>query len=181
MGQPQEIVVYPSKRKMLTYALACGGGVLIFGAAAAYAEELDIPLFGQVIAILLAGLSGLLFVYSFHKLVRRNPALIVGREGIRDNPSPFSGGLLLWEEIADVFAYEVQGQRFLGIVPKNPEAFLSRQGWIKTLVIKMNMRRNGCPVGIAESILPVTVDELLSQIENFPEFRRQNGVSPRQE
>ncbi len=180
MGQPQEIILYPSKVDML--AIALGGGILalISGQVVARPEEFDTSLFVLIVAFLTAELAGLISVWTFYELVKPNPAIIVGREGIRDNASLFSGELLLWEEIADVFPYEDQRATFLGIALKDPEAFLSRQGWIKALVMKRNMRRNGSPVGIPQGVLPVTVDELISQIGNFPKFRRQNAVSPRQ-
>ncbi len=79
-------------------------------------------------AVSLMGLIGFGLLYVLYRVCRRRLALIVNREGIVDNTTPFSAGMVRWADIAELF---VQGsprnaQLTLWIVPErsNPKSRL---------------------------------------------------------
>lgn len=67
----------------------------------------------------------------FNRLLMPKPAVVISDAGIFDNASAVGAGMLKWEEIADVFACDFMGQRWLGIIPMNEEVILGRQSRLK--------------------------------------------------
>ena len=91
--------------------------------------------------------------------------MVISEEGIFDNASAVGAGMLRWEEIANVFAYEFMGQRMLGIIPVTEEVVLSRQSRLKRVMAKMNKGIAAAPFNISQNVLPISVDELLRKFE----------------
>jgi hypothetical protein len=179
-----ELVLYPSKSKMVRMAayslmLVC----VIFGLCLALWQYLPgtfSSLYNAIIFYVLfytlfcVGLPALGFNFLFvcYKLIVPKPAVIVNHEGIFDNASAVSAGLVKWDEIADIFAYYYSSQRFLGVVPLNVEAFLQRLPVFKRWLIKVFMMITGAPpIGIPQSMLPIEVDELMLRIHEYRQNR----------
>ena len=108
---------------------------------------------------------GLCLAYAIYRLCIPKPAVIVSDEGIFDNASAVGAGMLRWEEIADVFPYDFVGQRMLGIIPVNENVVIGRQPPFKRVLAKMNRGMGVAPFNIPQSVLPISVDELLVRIE----------------
>jgi len=107
------------------------------------------------------------FVYFSYRLLSPKPAVIISDEGIFDNSSMVSAGMLKWEEISYIFTYDFMGQHFLGIVPVESEAVIGRLPYFKRFFLSMNELWGTPPISISETILPVSVDELLEQISEY--------------
>ncbi len=60
----------------------------------------------------------------------------------------------------------------LVIVPKDSDAILARQNWIKKRLLRMNLRLGYPLINIPQVILPVTVDQLAVWI-----YQRLNAVA----
>ena len=161
-----EIIIYPKKLKLLAIAI----GALLFVILGVYFAQnrvaMELPL--EVIIITsFVGIpfSGLCLVYAIYRLLMPKPAVVISDEGIFDNASAVGAGMLRWEEIADVFAYDFMGQRMLGIIPVNEGVVLRRQSRFKRVMAKMNKGIAPAPFNIPQSVLPISVDELLSRVE----------------
>src|SRR4051812_9551641 len=82
-----------------------------------------------------AGLASIAFfglcgVYAGWRLVRPRPAVVIDRQGILDNASALSVGLVRWDEVGELYEYRYKNQVMLGIVPRNLDALLMKQpGW----------------------------------------------------
>jgi hypothetical protein len=113
------------------------------------------------------------FGYALYRLFIPKPAVIISREGIFDNASAVGAGMLRWEEIAEIFPYELMGQRMLGIVPIDEEAIINRQSPIKRVLARMNKGLSAATFNIPQSVLPISIDELLVNIQN----RRRDSLS----
>jgi hypothetical protein len=160
-----EIVIYPSKFKTTLIAI----GALSFAIAGIYlgfqGQELglDICLL-IVVSYLGTPFFTIVFIYSLYRLLKPTPAVVINQEGIFDNATAVGAGLLRWEEIAEVFLYEYQGQRMLGIKPVNLDEVLGRQPLLKRLLGRQSRRMVGAPFNIPETTLPVSAKELLDHI-----------------
>ena len=161
-----EVVIYPKKLKLLAIAI----GALLFVILGFYFAqnrvEMGLPL-DVIIITSYVGIpfSGLCLVYAIYRLLMPKPAVVISDEGIFDNASAVGAGMLKWEEIADVFAYDFMGQRMLGIIPVHEEVVLRRQSRLKRVMAKMNKGIAPAPFNIPQTVLPISVDELLSRVE----------------
>lgn len=170
-----EEVIYPKKLKLLFLAL----GALVFILLGFYFARnriaLGLPLWVIVVSSYVGiPFFGLCLAYTTYRLFIPKPAVIISDEGIFDNASAVGAGMIRWEEVADVFAYDFVGQRMLGIIPVNEEEVLGRQSRIKRVVARMNRGIATAPFNISQSALPISVDELLIRIEE-----RRSGAAMR--
>ena len=162
---PDAIVIYHSRGKLLLLAAGAAGFVAIgiFMVASAKAED-HIP---GIAGIVFFGLC--LFVAAW-RLVRRTPAIIIHYSGILYAASGRSAGFLRWEEISGVYIASMnvgrlKNHRFLAIVVKDLDAFLTRLSRLQTKLVKMNISLIGAPVGISASTLPISLEELIQKIQ----------------
>jgi hypothetical protein len=81
---------------------------------------------------------GLCLAYAIYRLCIPKPAVIISDEGIFDNASAVGAGMLRWEEIAEVYPYDIVGQRVLGIIPVKENDVIRRQPHINRVMAKMN-------------------------------------------
>lgn len=176
-----EIVIYPKKRYLIAMAGGCllmiGGCVypLIYGYDVSGRDAL-----GQFFRSITPGifyigipLFSLLLFYACYRLVRPRPSVVLNEEGLFDNASIFSAGLIRWEEIESLFIYKIMNHSFLGIIPVELETVLARQSRLKRFFFRIDKGMTQAPFAIPEGGLPMTVEELLSKIELY-----RNGLSP---
>ena len=169
-----DIVIYASKLKLLGMAAAClvfeGFFVhfLLYGLS-----ERPGPFKAYIPAILYLGapVIGLLFIYLCYRLLNPKPAVVINREGIFDNASPFGVGLIRWEEIKSVFTYQVMNNSLLGIIPVDLDAIIARQSAIRRFFFKLGGKGSPAPFAIPGSVLPMTAEELLKKIQAYQRAR----------
>jgi hypothetical protein len=157
---PNSTVIYPSRKKLLL--LTAGGAMFVvlgfFLLQSTDTEER------------LAGIAGIVFfgfcaLFGAWRLVRPTPAVILHSSGIFDNASALPAGFLRWDEISSVYVATIKNQRSLAIVLKDVDAFLSRQSGTKSKIMKMNVGLTGAAVNIPASTLPISLEELIQQIQ----------------
>jgi hypothetical protein len=161
-----EVAIYPKKVKLVAIAI----GALVFVILGFYVAQnrapMGLPLW-KIVVISYVGIPffGLCLVYAIYRLLVPKPAVVISAEGIFDNASAVGAGMLRWEEIADIFAYDFMGQRMLGIIPVNEEVVLGRQSRLKRVMAKMNKGIAAAPFNIPQNVLPISIDELFSRVE----------------
>ena len=116
------------------------------------------------------GFAGVTFfgacgAYALSRIAKPTPAVVINRHGILDNASAVAVGFIGWDEIDQLREYRFKNQVFLGIVPTNLEVILARQPAWKRAAIKANLRLGVAPVNIPQAVLPLSVSNLLSEIE----------------
>jgi hypothetical protein len=120
-----------------------------------------------VIGAASAGLGALFGGYGFYRMVRPGIAVLVDHEGVLDRASATGVGRIRWDEIETVRVYGYMGQSTVGIVPRNPEDFLSRQPAWRRWLLRANLGLGGAPVNIPDVILPISANELLAAMERY--------------
>jgi hypothetical protein len=173
----EDIVIYASKLKLLAMAAVCLAFEGFFVHFLLYGlSEGRAPFKEYIPAILYLGapVVGLLFVYLCYRLLRPQPAVVINREGIFDNASIFSAGLIRWEKIKSVFTYQVMNHSLLGIIPVDLETIIGRQPAIKRFFFKLGGKGSPVPFAIPGGVLPMSAEELLTKIQaykraHFPE------------
>lgn len=122
--------------------------------------------FGNEIVIFVFGLAAILFfglvaVTIFRKLLDKKPGLIINSQGIIDNSSGISAGLIPWTDIQQIKTVQVMSQRFLMFTVKNPQDYLDKASTtLKRNAMKVNYKTYGAPISISSNALKINFDEL---------------------
>ena len=132
--------------------------------------------------LMVLGLVSILFfggitILVIRKLFDSRPGLIINEQGINDNSGGLSLGLILWQDIVDIQVQQIQRQRLILILVKNPQDYLDRQsnGW-KRKLMAMNYRQYGTPLSISSNGLKISFAELLEILKHQLEvFQKQNS------
>ena len=166
MTQNEQIEIPLSKKKMTLTLL---GSVIFVGIGTWFLinpPKINNPILGNPTVIFIAGLASILFfglaaVTVFRKLSDKNAGLIINRQGIIDNSSGVSAGLVLWTDIEKIKISQVMGQKFLMFMVKNPQEYLDKAtNPLKRKGMEMNYRSYGSPISISANSLQTNFDEL---------------------
>ncbi|WP_313431239.1 STM3941 family protein [Siminovitchia terrae] len=105
-------------------------------------------------------------VYLLYRLVKPRPSLRIDQEGIYENATLASVGLIRWDEIERVGMYSLVGQKMIGIMPTNFEPFLQRQSGLKRALLNMNKNKE-FPISIPQNASDVPLEAVLEFVEQF--------------
>lgn len=117
-----------------------------------------------VITIVFFGLCGFI---GLMKLFDSSPGLIISTEGIVDNSSGVSAGLISWSEVVGIGEYEIQNQKFISIQIKDPERYAVNGNAIKRMAHRANIKMCGTPINISANSLKISYEELLGTIIEY--------------
>lgn len=127
--------------------------------------------FGPAVTIII-GLIAILFfggiaILVIGKLFDPRPGLIIDEQGLTDNSGGLSAGQILWADIEDFSVLQIQRQRLILILVKNPQDYIDRQrnGW-KRKLMAMNYRQYGTPVSISTNGLRISFAELVEILKH---------------
>jgi len=169
----EDIVIFAKKTKLLGAAIGC----LVFEAFSIYYFIYGLPEgrnpFKPLVpgaAVIGAPMFGIVLIYVCFRLLRPSPAVIINREGILDNASIFSAGLIHWHEIKTMFVYRVIDTPMLGIIPFDSDVIIARQSPVKKFFFRISKSATeGPPFTIPEVALPMSAEELLRMIRRYHE------------
>lgn len=117
---------------------------------------------------------GLCAVLALAKAFDRKPGLVLNANGLLDNASAISAGLVPWAEVTGFGVYQVQHSRMLVIFVADMHKYAARGGVVRRRIDAMNIRLCGSPLVIPSSTLKIGFDELIGRCE---EFWRKYGVA----
>jgi hypothetical protein len=166
MAQIEQIEIPLSKKKML---LTFVGAMMfvVLGVLFLINPSMFIStFFRNPIFIFIAGLASVLFfglvaITMFRKFFDKKAGLIINRQGIIDNSSGVSAGLVLWSDIEKIKTSKVQGQKFMMLFVKNPQDYIDRvTNPIKRKAMELNYKVYGTPISISANALQTNFDNL---------------------
>lgn len=127
---PHDIVIYPSKRKLIVMFL-CSIVFIAIGMVMLMQDQGGVVLLGGV-SVVFFGMFG---VYCAYRMLVPKPAVILTADAFYDQASLGAAGRVLWSEVEEIKVYDMMGQSFLGVKMSNPEEFLARcPGWKRSLM-----------------------------------------------
>lgn len=149
------------------------GGALVLGSGCVLASRSDSPL------TVLSGLAGAAFflpfaVYAMRQLLRRQPRLVLSREGVI--AADAGVGLIAWEEIANVELFGSSEAPFIALTLHDAPRLLARMPWWPRLVARVLRAQGLQPLAINL----MGVDRPATDIEKYArrcwrESRRASG------
>jgi len=103
-------------------------------------------------------------IYSIIKFLDKKVGLIIDENGITDNSSATSIGLIEWNDITEIRIANTP--KFILINVKNPEKYINKtKNKMKAMLMKMNMKMYGTPLIITLNSLKYDFNELLKIIQ----------------
>jgi hypothetical protein len=118
---------------------------------------------GGCVAILVFGFFG---ITIFKKLFDKSPGLIISADGITDNSGGLPAGFIPWSDITAVKVIEVNNQRLLNLVVKNPHEYIQRQkSALKRMIMKKNLDIYGAAIEISPNAIKINFEDLKEIIE----------------
>ena len=168
-----EQIEIPLSKNKLTLMLICS---LIFISLGLWfvikPPTISNPIIGNPTLILTVGIAAILFfglcaLFIAKKLPDKTPGLIINNQGVTDNSSGVSVGLIPWDDIKEINVTNVANQKFLMLVVKNPDEYINRQkGFIKKKAMQMNYKSYGSPISISANGLKCNFNELFRILQN---------------
>jgi hypothetical protein len=135
-------------------------------------------LFGNPTLIFVAGLASVLFfglvaITIFRKFSDKKAGLIISKDGITDNSSGVSAGLIPWTDIQEIKVSQVMNQKFLMFIVSNPQDYLDKvKNPLKRNAMKMNYKTYGSPISISSNALKTNFDDLQKLlVEKMNEYK----------
>jgi hypothetical protein len=125
------------------------------------------PFFAKVTGVLGLVFFGAAFVFIWKKVNDNKPGLVIDENGVMDNSSGVSAGLIPWSDIIDIKFEKVFNQSFLMLIVRNPNAYIEQQqNVIKKKAMQMNFKNYGSPISIPAGTLSYNFDELRQLLIN---------------
>jgi hypothetical protein len=147
--------------------LGQGLGALAFVALGAFMiwEPPRHGLWAQFMGAVTVAFFGFVGAAILFRLLRPGPAIAIGDDGILDDASGVSLGLIPWDQVGGIDEYRVEGQAFLGIGLRDPEAVIARQPFWKRRLIRANLRMGAAAVNIPQASVGIKLKDLRREIE----------------
>jgi len=178
MGKTEQIEIPLSKKKML---LTFFGSIIfvVLGVLLLINPSMFIStIFRNPTIIFIAGLFSVLFfglcaIVIFRKFSDKKAGLIINREGIIDNSSGVSAGLVLWSDIKEIKIRSVVSQKFLVFIVENPHNYIEKfTNSLKRKAAEMNYKTYGSPITISANSLQTNFNNLHNLlIEKMREYK----------
>jgi hypothetical protein len=107
---------------------------------------------------------GSVAVAVLYRLLNPAAAIIINAEGIVDNSSGVSVGLIPWNQVGEIEEHRVKDQLFLGIAVKDLDALLARQPRWKRKMIRANLAMGTSAVNIPQASIGMKIPDLAREI-----------------
>lgn len=122
--------------------------------------------FIQIIGIVAVVFFGVCGLFTFKKLFDKKDGLIINQDGIIDNASGTSVGLVKWTDITGIEITQVHSQKFIMIEVSNPQYYINLQkNRIGKMAMKANYNKYGTPISISANSLKTDFTALKKLIE----------------
>ena len=178
MTQDEQIEIPLSKKKMVLTLLGAIGFIVIGLWFIINPPKISNPIFGNPTVIFISGLASILFfglvaITISRKFSDKTPGLIINRQGVTDNSSGVSAGIIPWTDIQEIRVSQVMNQKFLMFIVGNPQEYLEKvTNPIKRNAMKMNYKTYGSPISISANALQTDFENLRSLlIEKMREYK----------
>lgn len=165
-----EVIEIPlSKNKLVLLSL----GALLFVAVGIFfiVKPENNSDYLRILGIASVSFFALCLMFFIKKLFDKEKGLIINENGIVDNSSGVSVGLIEWTDIEDIETIKIASTKLLLIQTDKPEKYIARA---KNVIAKQAMRANlkmyGTPLTITSNSLKIKFDELENLV--LEEFRK---------
>ena len=138
------------------------------------------PPYHKVVMVRTVGVAAVLFFgaaafFVIRKMGDKRPGLIVDEQGIYDNTSGTSIGLIRWEDITEIETKDISSTKVLLIHVSNPDAYLDKVSGFKRKAMQMNYNMYGTPLSITANTLKYKFNALEQLLQEGLSSKANNG------
>lgn len=156
-----QIVLYPKRKRVITYAIGGYFGAAAMICALIFRETFDFPLLFLFLAVPTIFLMTGSAVWNTRRAFSREPVLVMNNKGFQDNTSFIGVDWVAWDEIYGWHINEVYKQKWIIFLVENPQAIISRQrSTFKKLLMRLNSFGKPSPVQLLANELPISFNDL---------------------
>lgn len=159
----EDYIVMPKMKRLILLAVLSAGFValgILFIAISLSEQELMLLVIGGITVVVF----GFCFLYYVIVLIKREPALIISKEGIIDHSSFIGAGLVRWDDMEKIDFINFSGQIYLGIFTSDRDLIINRMEGIKRIFCRLNKGLLESQVNIPVKILDCPMEELVEDI-----------------
>lgn len=178
MENSKQIEIKLSKLKMVAMLFGAIVFVVLGILFVQNPEKFRTSIFSNPQVIFIVGLSIIVFfgfigLLLIKKLFDKSPGLIISDEGVLDNSSGVSAGLVPWADIIEIKEKIIANQKFINLVVKNPQDYIDRQkSAFKRKALQMNYNSYGTVIGISANSLKCNYTELKELLDKkFSDYK----------
>ena len=129
-----------------------------------------VPVFHDVIFIVVIIFFGFTALIYLKMILSTKPVISISEKGICDN---VFFGLIEWENVAGFRKVRVQKQDYILILLENPEKYIGKFNFFKQKWLNFNLKQYGTPVMIHTGNLKIEQEELLNIVrKEWTEYKR---------
>lgn len=96
---------------------------------------------------------GICLFFGVFRLFSKKPGLILKKDGFEDYSSMLGGHFIPWKEVEGIDSLQIQKQRFIRVLLRNPDVVISRSRGLQRFVMTMNYKFYGSPIHISSNSL----------------------------
>ena len=129
-----------------------------------------VPVFHDVIFIVVIIFFGFTALIYLKMILSTKPVISISEKGICDN---VFFGLIEWENVAGFRKVRVQKQDYILILLETPEKYIEKFNFFKQKWLNFNLKQYGTPVIIHTGNLKIDQEELLNIVrKEWAEYKR---------
>lgn len=128
---------------------------------AVHGSQFDDPeavVFLAWLSIVFFGICG---IFGLKKMISNRPGVVLTPQGFWDNSSGVAPGIVPWSDVSGISEYQMQSQRFVSVMLKDPEEYVNRGNTLKRMANRANLKLCGTPINISSNSLKISYDDLL--------------------
>ncbi len=160
-------------RTKITLLIAIGIGFVLIGVPLILNPEQHTtiryrsPELLRIIGIITVSFFGICLIFAIRKLFDPKKGLIINNNGIIDNTSATSIGLIEWSDITGIATIKVSSTKIIMVYTDKPEKYIERaKNRIAKKVMKANSKLYGSPLSIVSTSLKIKHKQLENLLLN---------------
>lgn len=166
----------PFSKWKLLLAVAASALFVVLGVFLLFiwSEEADStnPMAKKIIGGILIVFFGAISAVGFVKMLSKKCALLINDEGILDNTTASSFGLIKWENITGFKIEEMMSRKYLVIQVNNGEEMIEKSKGMLRKTMKMNFSMYLTPYAIPSTVVNYKLIDLVDILEKQLEERQ---------
>jgi hypothetical protein len=123
------------------------------------------PMAKKIIGGILIVFFGAVSAFGFVKMLSKKCALLINDEGILDNTTASSFGLIKWENITGFKIEEMMSRKYLVIHVNNGKEMIEKSKGMVRKTMKMNFSMYLTPYAIPSTVVNYKLDDLIVLLE----------------
>lgn len=162
-----DVIEIPLSKTKMMLGLIGSAIFILLGIVFIYNPDIFVsPIIHTPELIRLLGIGAILFfgscfIFIIRKLFDKNFGLRIDENGITDNSSATSVGLIEWDDIQEIRKMKIASTKMLLLMTDKPEKYIERaKNYISKKGLKANQKMYGSPLIIASVSLKTNFDDL---------------------